>query len=102
MLLSCICWVLLLKNLTTSIIEAMEHFYDIISPLIRQSVPMIKVKTFKYPQWDDLTVILLCKQKESVRQRFIRNGRDRQSDDYFELKKFRKEVKVQQKNQYES
>ena len=76
---------------------AMSQFYDIIYAVLRDAVPIVKVNQRKYPPWYDKELILLIKEKERHRKTYIKEGRNKMSNDFACFSSLRREIKAIQK-----
>ena len=62
--LTCICWSSLFTN--SSVDDVFYLFYDLIFAVIKDYIPLIKTKGFKYPPWYTGELISLIRKKEKM------------------------------------
>lgn len=94
-LLACISW----SNLDnfSSVNDALCHVYDIIFAVMKDTIPTVKIDSKKFPYWYDKDLISLIRQKERVRNIFVKNGRNKSSDNYRQFCELRRQIKTKQK-----
>ena len=97
-LLSCIFWSD--WRSFNSVNDAFDHFYDVLHAVIKESIPTFKIRDKKFPSWYSKELIILVKNKERSRRKYIMNGRDKTSDAYSSFSKLRKTIKKKQKQDY--
>ena len=93
--LSCICWSSLFMN--ASVDEAFSLFYDLLFATIKDYIPLVKTKGFKFPSWYTGELISLIRDKEKYHKDFIKNGRNKESHYYVNFSLLRSQIKVMQK-----
>ena len=76
--------------------EAFTSFYDILFSVIKDNVPLVKVKVRSYPHWYDHDLIKMIKQKDKARRAFIKAGRIMDSQLYHDFSLLRAKVKKAQ------
>ena len=84
--------------INTSVDEAFSVFYDILFAVIKDYIPLVTTKSFKYPVWYTGELISLIRDKEKCHKDFIRNGRNKLSQSYAKFSSLRSEVKLLQKD----
>ena len=94
-LLACICWSSLESFISVN--STLEHFYDLVFAVIRDSVPQVRFNAAKYPPWYNPELISLVREKEAAHRQYIRNGYHKVSAEYEKIWKLRTEFKKLQK-----
>ena len=57
--------------------NAFIYFYDILFAVIKDTVPVVKIKSNDFPHWYNLDLIKMVKEKEKLRKKYVKNGRDK-------------------------
>ena len=97
-LLMCMSWVNL--DYFNSINKAFEYFYDILYAIIKDNIPVVNIKSRRYPHWYDTEIIIMLKEKEKYRKKFIKQGRNKTSFAYQQYSIQRANVKKMQRELY--
>ena len=83
-----------------SVHDAFSYFYDVLYAILKDNVPMIEIKPNDYPQWYDHELIKLIKERDKIRSKYVKVGRDKKSIFYHEFSKLRADVKKMQRERY--
>ncbi|MEL7308158.1 MAG: reverse transcriptase family protein, partial [Pseudomonadota bacterium] len=94
-LLAYVCWSQVLSSVSAS--EALSNFYDIIFAVLSDCVPIVRIRDAKFPYWYTKELINLIKEKEVARRKFIKTGRNKESNDFKVFCSLRSDVKAMQK-----
>ena len=80
--------------------DAFGYFYDMLYATITDHVPTVKIRQNKFPHWYDHEIITMINEKERIRRRYIKKGRDQTSTEYRRFCELRASIKTKQEILY--
>ena len=73
--------------------DALSYFYDLISAVIVDTIPIVNIRKRKFPHWYDAELKSLVLEKQRVHKSYKKSGHDKKSVFYTRFCQLRKSIK---------